>query len=52
MTLNKQDLQEFQEIYKATYWTDISEEEALIKWIDLINLMKIALSPNSFDYGD
>ncbi len=51
MTLNKQDLQKFQEIYKSTYWTEISEEEALIKWMALINLMKISIS-NNFDYGD
>jgi len=52
MTLREQDLKNYRAIHKSTYWTEISEEEALKQAQALINLIKYSLSPEAFDYGD
>ncbi len=49
---NKEDLQEFQKIYKFTFWTDITEMEASIQGTALMNLIKISIPNYNFDYAD
>lgn len=44
MTLNDNDIKDFQRIYKETYGKEISKEEAYIKWMALIQLMEIVLT--------
>jgi len=46
MTLTKEKLKEFIEIYKQEFWIEISEKEALDLCIPLLIITKYALSPN------
>lgn len=48
----KEDLKEFQKIYKSTYWTGITEMEASIQGTALMNLIKISIPNYNFDYAD
>lgn len=48
----KEDLQEFQKIYKSIFWTDITEMEASIQGTALINIIKITIPNYNFDYAD
>ena len=50
--LHPQNLQEFQGIYREVYWEDITEDEASKYATSLLSLMRLALFPKSFDYGD
>lgn len=52
MTIQEKDLESYREIHTSTYWTDITEEEALIQAQALLSLIKYSLSPEIFDYGD
>ena len=52
MTIREQDLESYKSIHKETYWTELSEEDALRQAQALINLIRYSTSPKTFDYGD
>lgn len=46
MQLKTEQVASFKELYKQKFNVELSDREALEKWLKLVNLMKIVLLPN------
>lgn len=47
MQLTTNQLESFKSLYKKHFGIDLNTQEALDKWLKLVNLMKIILSTNT-----
>ena len=46
MQLKPHQVQSFKTLYKQKFNVELTDQEALEKWLKLVNLMKIILLPN------